>query len=128
MKKIISMFLAAIMILSTVSLPVFAEETETKDIYELKVKFVYKDGSSETVAPGIIINVKTGECTNKDDSGMLGIGDLFDSLILNIVLKEQFLMYVIIKLHIPHKASQHIHIILTTLIPVLRDEVLCKGQ
>lgn len=53
---------------------VFAEETETKDIYELFVKFIYKDGTSETVAPGIIINVKTGECTNKDDSGMLGIG------------------------------------------------------
>ena len=53
---------------------VYAEEAEAKDIYELKIKFIYKDGSSETVAPGILINVKTGECTNKDDSGMLGIG------------------------------------------------------
>lgn len=53
---------------------VFSEKTEEEDVYELFVRFVYKDGTSETIAPGILINVKNGECTNKDDSGMLGIG------------------------------------------------------
>ncbi len=53
---------------------VFTETTDTEDVYELFVKLVYKDGTSETVSPGILVNVKTGECTNKDDSGMLGVG------------------------------------------------------
>ena len=53
---------------------VSAEKTDNKDVYELFVRFIYKDGTSETIAPGILINVKNGECTNKDDSGMLGIG------------------------------------------------------
>ena len=53
---------------------VFTEETDEKDVYELLLRVVYKDGTSEVVSPGILINIKTGECTNKDDSGMLGIG------------------------------------------------------
>ncbi len=53
---------------------VYGEKTENPDVVELKLRFTYKDGSTETVSPGIYVNTVTGQCSNKDDSGMIGIG------------------------------------------------------
>lgn len=53
---------------------IYGQQTEEEHIYELCLKLTYLDGSCETVRPGIFVNTLTGECTNKDDSGMLGIG------------------------------------------------------
>lgn len=53
---------------------VFGEETEVKNVYELAIRVTFKDKTQEVVKPGIYVNTVTGECTNKDDSGMLGIG------------------------------------------------------
>ena len=53
---------------------VFGEETEEENVYELGIRVTYKDKTQEVVKPGLYINTVTGECSNKDDSGMLGIG------------------------------------------------------
>ena len=53
---------------------IFGEKTEDKNIYELSVRLIFKDGTEEIIRPGIFINTETGECTNRDDSGMVGVG------------------------------------------------------
>lgn len=53
---------------------IFGEQTEDEEIYELCVRITFEDGTEEVIRPGIFINTVTGECTNKDDSGMVGIG------------------------------------------------------
>lgn len=52
----------------------YAEPTEDPDVYEVMLQFTYKDKTTETVKPGILVNTVTGECTNKDDSGIIGSG------------------------------------------------------
>lgn len=44
------------------------------DIYEVKVLYTYRDGGTEELRPGFYINTITGECTNKNNSGVFGIG------------------------------------------------------
>lgn len=51
---------------------------ENGEIYEIMMRFTYKDGTQEAMSPGIYINTVTGECTNRDDSGMCGIGFNFN--------------------------------------------------
>lgn len=51
---------------------------ENGEIYEIMMRFTYKDGTQEEMSPGIFINTVTGECTNRDDSGMCGIGFNFN--------------------------------------------------
>ena len=52
----------------------YAEPTEAPDVYEVMLQYTYKDKTTETVKPGILVNTVTGECTNKDDSGIIGSG------------------------------------------------------
>lgn len=51
---------------------------ENGEIYQIMMRFTYKDGTQEEMSPGIYINTVTGECTNHDDSGMCGIGFNFN--------------------------------------------------
>ena len=44
------------------------------DIYEVKVRFTFRDGETEVMNPQFYINTVTGECTNRDNSGVFGIG------------------------------------------------------
>ncbi len=52
----------------------YAEPTSDPDIYEVKARYIYKDGGTEILRPGFYINSVTGECTNKNNSGVMGIG------------------------------------------------------
>lgn len=53
---------------------VYGEKTDNPDVYEVFIKFTYKDKSTETISPGIFVNTVTGECTNRDNSGIIGSG------------------------------------------------------
>lgn len=53
---------------------VCATETSDPDIYEVEIRFTFKDGGQDSIHPGIFINTVTGECTNKDNSGIIGSG------------------------------------------------------
>ena len=54
---------------------IFTEPTpENPDILEVLVRFTYKDGGTEILHPHFYINTVTGECTNKNNSGVFGIG------------------------------------------------------
>lgn len=52
----------------------YAEPTDNPDIYEVKARYIYKDGGTEILRPGFYINAVTGECTNKNNSGVMGTG------------------------------------------------------
>lgn len=52
----------------------YAEPTDNPDVYEVKARYIYKDGETEILRPGFYINTVTGECTNKNDSGVMGTG------------------------------------------------------
>ena len=56
----------------------YADPTEDPDVYEVKLKVTFKDGGCEYYYPGIFINTVTGECTNDDNSGLVGIGFNFN--------------------------------------------------
>lgn len=47
-------------------------------IYEVYIKVTYKDGGYDVHYPGLIINTETGECTNKGDNGIVGVGFNFN--------------------------------------------------
>lgn len=53
---------------------VYGQPAEEADVYEVFIEFRYKDGSTETISPGIFVNTVTGECTNRDNSGIIGSG------------------------------------------------------
>ncbi len=48
------------------------------EIYEVLIRLTYKDGGQETFFPGLLINTVTGECSNVDDNGIVGIGFNFN--------------------------------------------------
>ncbi len=52
----------------------YAEPTVDPDVYEIKARYTYKDGGTEELRPGFYINTATGECTNKNNSGVMGTG------------------------------------------------------
>lgn len=52
----------------------YAEPTSDPDIYEIKARYTYKDGETEVLRPGFYVNTVTGECTNKNNSGVMGSG------------------------------------------------------
>ncbi len=56
----------------------YADPTEDPNVYEVKLKVTFKDGTCEYYHPYILINTETGECTSKHDSGLLGIGFNFN--------------------------------------------------
>lgn len=47
-------------------------------IYEVYLRLVFKDGGEEVFYPGILINTETGMVTNRDNSGIVGIGFNYD--------------------------------------------------
>lgn len=53
---------------------VYSEQTSNPVIYEVLIRFTFKDGGQEVFAPGIFINTETGECTNRGDDGLIGTG------------------------------------------------------
>lgn len=57
---------------------VYSEQTTDPVIYEVKIRFTFKDSGQEIFSPGIFINTETGECTNRDNSGMIGTGYNFN--------------------------------------------------
>lgn len=60
-------------------LEVFSEPTEEDPaIYEVMLRVTFKDGGTEVLKPGIFINTVTGECSNKDGSGLVGTGFNFN--------------------------------------------------
>ncbi len=48
------------------------------EIYEVYIRLTYKDGGQEVFFPGLLINTVTGECSNVDDNGIVGIGFNFN--------------------------------------------------
>ncbi len=52
----------------------FAAPTNNPDVYEIKARYIYRDGETEELRPGFYINTVTGECTNKNNSGVMGTG------------------------------------------------------
>lgn len=60
-------------------LEVFSEPTEENPaVYEVMLRVTFKDGGTEVLKPGIFINTETGECSNKDGSGLVGTGFNFN--------------------------------------------------
>ena len=53
---------------------VYAVETSNPVVYEVLIRFTFKDGGQEIFSPGIFINTETGECTNRGNDGMIGTG------------------------------------------------------
>lgn len=53
---------------------VFAEPTDNPVLYQVSLNVIYKDGFSEKIGTGIYINTETGECSDLNGKGMLGIG------------------------------------------------------
>lgn len=67
---------------------VFAEPTDDPILYQLSVKVIYKDGYSEKLGTGILINSETGEIYGADGTGMLGIGfdfNVYDMTIYAVI-------------------------------------------
>ena len=53
---------------------VCAVETDNPVVLEVVLRFTFKDGGTETLKPGILINTETGECTNRNNSGLVKTG------------------------------------------------------
>ncbi|MBR2315605.1 MAG: DUF4474 domain-containing protein [Clostridia bacterium] len=53
---------------------VYSEQTSDPVVYEVIIRFTFKDGGQEIFCPGIFINTETGECTNRGDNGLIGTG------------------------------------------------------
>lgn len=47
-------------------------------IYEVRLRLTFKDGGTEEIDPGILINSETGKVSNRDNSGIVGIGFNYD--------------------------------------------------
>lgn len=66
----------------------YAEPTKDPVVYEICFNMVFRDGAKETIRTGMHINTKTGELSNPDGKGMLGLGFNFnfkDMLIYTVV-------------------------------------------
>lgn len=50
------------------------QSEDNPEIYEIIMKLHFKDGEVEEFHPGLYINTVTGECTNIDNSGIVGSG------------------------------------------------------
>lgn len=48
--------------------------TDDPNVYEVEALIYFKDGSTDSLDTDIYINIETGECTNKDGSGLAGTG------------------------------------------------------
>lgn len=57
---------------------VFAEPSDDPDLYQVCFNMVYRDGGYDTLHTGMYINIKTGELSNHDNKGMLGLGFNFN--------------------------------------------------
>ncbi len=57
---------------------IYAEPTDDPDVYRVRLKVTYRNGSTEEMNPGIYINTVTGECSNQDGTGLVGIGFNFN--------------------------------------------------
>ena len=53
---------------------VYSVQTSDPVVYEVIIRFTFKDGGQEIFCPGIYINTETGECTNRGNNGMIGTG------------------------------------------------------
>lgn len=54
---------------------VYSEPTEEDPaVYQVMLRLTFRDGAQEILKPGIFINTVTGECTNSNDSGLVGTG------------------------------------------------------
>lgn len=53
---------------------VMVQTESNPEIYEIIMNLHYKDGEVEEIHPGFYINSVTGECTNRDNSGIVGVG------------------------------------------------------
>ncbi len=54
---------------------VYAVQSEDNpDVYETYIRLTYKDGGTEEFFPGLLINTKTGECSNVGTNGIVGVG------------------------------------------------------
>lgn len=53
-------------------------ETDNPDVREVVLNLTYYDGGKDTMHPGIFINTVTGQCTNKDGTGLLSTGFEFN--------------------------------------------------
>ena len=53
---------------------VYSIPTSDPAVFEVKLRFIFKDGGSEVINPGIYINTETGECTNRNNSGLVKTG------------------------------------------------------
>ncbi len=64
----------------------YAEPTNDPDVYEIKARYTYKDGETEELRPGFYVNTVTGECTNKNNSGVMGSGFNFSITEISLVV------------------------------------------
>ncbi|MBE6715971.1 MAG: DUF4474 domain-containing protein [Ruminococcaceae bacterium] len=53
---------------------IYTVETEDPDVVKVMLHIEYEDGTKEEHDAGLIINKKTGICTNEDGTGMFGSG------------------------------------------------------
>lgn len=52
--------------------------TDDPNVYEVEAFIYFRDGSYDSLDTDIYINIETGECTNKDGSGLAGTGFNFN--------------------------------------------------
>ena len=52
----------------------FAEPTDDPAVFQVCFNMVYRDGAYNTIHSGMLINSETGEMTNNNGAGMLGLG------------------------------------------------------
>lgn len=53
---------------------VYGHQTEEKNIYEITIHLMTKDGEEEFLYSGILVNTETGECTYRNGDGILHMG------------------------------------------------------
>lgn len=57
---------------------IYTEPTKDPDVIKVMLHLTYEDGTVETHDAGLFINLKTGECTNEEGTGMFGSGYNFN--------------------------------------------------
>ncbi len=63
---------------------IYGVPTKDPNVYRVEALLYFKDGTTDSLDTAIYINVVTGECTNKDGSGLAGTGfnfNLHESLV-----------------------------------------------
>ena len=56
----------------------YTRPTDEPDVYEICFDMIFRDGGRDTLGTGMRINTKTGELSNPDGKGMLGLGFNFN--------------------------------------------------